>query len=458
MEVILDVLCPTVISREWVSGSRGHHHILKAVRNSLVANPGRKEKAIQLGLVGELLNLIETSTTGVDSTNDGERVFLGAVTDDTECVLHSIGLLGLLASHHAFLSGLTEVQAHRLLCQVKQCLKYGDGLVQASTLRTLTMIYDSTEALDLPDMPESVVHGILKELIGWTWTEDVKLLGIGALAAMTRDDTFARKLAMSVAALDPGLLVRPLLRICQHNKCEVTKAAKASRQARFRGGQGEKLVPLLELLNNLSSQLPTVIGQWIDNYEQGEALLGCLENLLTYPEEKVRILTGMVLVHMSSSRVLNFSEGGMREVAIEQCKPHSLEHIVTHRAVPLFARSLSAFAKALKQTCGGEKKSTVGDIGVATGVKKCSFRDARLMARAVAEATGQGTRRQKEALQCGAVNALAEWMQARTATEMTSINGDPVKKGPGGREEECAMVDCAALSTLGVLCSNCEEA
>ncbi|CAN0068193.1 unnamed protein product, partial [Discosporangium mesarthrocarpum] len=563
MEAMLQLLCPSSASRSWAQcwalGSAYYERdALRALKNALIGNPAGIAKVLELGLLNDVLNEVLSSLDNDSRKEDVDIQASDRIDDVTNSVLlQALGVVCVLGCHPSFTSRLSNTQAQAVLSHLKRSIEVGDHRVKCTALRTLTALCEGafewrTDGRALTSVwgdveLQVVTRRIFNHVINWRWAGELRLLGLATLASITREAGFAREVSFLAAASGTPLL-QALLRTSRHGERE-TKAARNLQTERKDGGRGE-VGSLLELLYNMSTQQPHIIGQWLADCGPAGEVFDSLKNTLHDPEEENQILAGLLLVQ------LFYRCGGMPPTAYSNTPPvcpattttraataaknelsgpvHSLcphlEHTIIHRVVPLFARVLSSWAKThpfpaprgASTGAGGNDNITSGCWGRGnrpgapwTGGKHASaataldsppwtmtapmqpgarvgwwpkegsgrvFRYAEVVARAVAEATGQGTRSQREVIRSGAVDALVAWLLARDGAvaaspgsgcredgggscEVEEAHGEEEGTGAGvgggGGGGEGAMreaLDQAALSTLASLCSSSEEA
>lgn len=214
--------------------------LLRELKNGLVGNELAKSEALRLGIVAELLNVLDASPEQSLSGTGTVCSAVGATTiavggggssnrsDDHDCVinlaLHVFGLLVILISSpgcdlSASGGRIVEHIARTLACGAGE--DGGSERLRMTALRCLSAICKSVAHRTQPDLAplsrlwgtvalSKIAHRILEDIAGRAWSPALRTLGVDALAAITRDRDLAEMMGASIASTGT-LLLRPVL-------------------------------------------------------------------------------------------------------------------------------------------------------------------------------------------------------------------------------------------------------
>lgn len=200
--------------------------LIAALKNALVGDETSKILALRLGIVEELLKILDSAELEEgDTSSDGEDddggencggLATGYLDDIT---LHAMGLFAILAplevARDAFAMSGAQIIAH-----IARALRTPSEKVRSTALRAMTGMcqgiiplaessFALTKLWGVPGLLE-VAQLVLEDVSGTTWSPTLRVLGSEMLASITRDAMIAKNLASSVVSTATSLL-RPIL-------------------------------------------------------------------------------------------------------------------------------------------------------------------------------------------------------------------------------------------------------
>ena len=198
---------------------------LRQLRDSLVGDEKAKDSALELGVVEDLLSLLDAAAAASAGDSDAYEPALFQT---------AVGVFSILGSFSANAAEtyLTP-NSPRIAQHIARALEYPSERLTATALRAIISLFCSHAAvpsagsspppaaeagqrctaatLSVPLLLRKVSGRILDEVTtGESWTEGVKSLGVQALAALTRDADLAGSLVPGVCSKGAALLA-PIL-------------------------------------------------------------------------------------------------------------------------------------------------------------------------------------------------------------------------------------------------------
>lgn len=216
--------------------------ILRELKNALVGNEQAKSAALQLGVVEELLKVLdesESAAAAAAGSSDGSGSGSGGTDGNLaahEVCLHAFGLLGILtcsacssnSNHFSTLGGRIVGHVARTMaaCGGRTVGDMGyhyDDRGEKLRLTVLRCLNSLCSSIARPTEPRialssiwgtSALLGLAKQIVEdislRVWSPVLTTLGVTALAVMTRDKELARMAGVSVIP-SGTLLLRPVL-------------------------------------------------------------------------------------------------------------------------------------------------------------------------------------------------------------------------------------------------------
>lgn len=232
-----DKLINTTTPASTATTTSNVHLVLRALKNAIVGNDEAKAVALRLGVVEDILRVLDEAESNKRSTAATAAVMgTRPAHDQNYCedvTLHSMGLFAVLASPIAAGGALSASSGARIIEHVARALNARSGTagdrpsqnIASTALRALNAMFASiappTEpSLALTSLGGRVVavigevaqHVLESVVCGGASTPALHTLGVEVLATMTRDREIARSLGPSVVSTGTAFLL-PVLPI-----------------------------------------------------------------------------------------------------------------------------------------------------------------------------------------------------------------------------------------------------